>query len=43
MKTLILIDKLGNERIIGQYEVYSTNETEYYKILDSNNKWGVIN
>jgi len=43
MKSIISIDKKGNEKIIGQYELFSTNDNGYYHILDSNKKYGLIN
>ena len=43
MNTLFSIDKKGNEKIIGQYELFSTNDNGYHHILDSNNKYGLIN
>ena len=43
MKLLISIDKKGNESIIGEYELFSTNNIGYYHILDSNKKYGLIN
>ena len=43
MKLLISIDKQGNEKIIGEYEIFSTNDNRFFLLLDSNNKWGLIN
>ena len=43
MKTLTSIDKACKEREIGNYDLFATNNIGYYHILDSNNKWGLIN
>jgi hypothetical protein len=43
MKSIISIDKKGNEKLIGQYELFSTNDNGYHHVLDSNKKYGLIN
>ena len=43
MKSIISLDKQGNEKIIGQYDLFSTNDNSYHHILDLNKKFGLIN
>jgi hypothetical protein len=43
MKKIISIDKIGNEIAVGKYSLLPTNNLGYHHILDSNNKWGLIN
>jgi hypothetical protein len=38
MKKIISINKQGYEKVIGHYELFSTNNKGYYHILDSNKK-----
>ena len=43
MKKIISINKQGNEKVIGHYELFSTNDNGYHHILDLNIKYGLIN